>query len=380
MRRITTRLLAFLFTAALLLELVPSAVLAVETPYFTAVNDMLLDLDDATMPFWSEGTLYVPDTIFSGTTLGVTYTRSRDKMSVALYQVGRALLFDLAADTAVDTNGKKYSRTAIARGDHVFFPISLLLNYFGMEYSYTRITYGYLVRIKTADAALSDAGFIDAANSLFALRYNQYVKANTPENTPGSSTSGSTSGSSADDVPPGETAVYAAFAVTDAASGDRVLTAMQVRNVPITLLFTPESLASCGDLVRRAVTLGCTVGIYIDDDSGAGAVETANTANALLWAHASCKTRIVYAAAGTGTVEDALSQAGYRCFTPHLDYSTRTLSGEQSISALAAATRARGTKCTLYLGADTHFGANAAQIVTTMREKSCTFAKLTELV
>ena len=89
MRRITTRLLAFLFTAALLLELVPSAVLAVETPYFTAVNDMLLDLDDATMPFWSEGTLYVPDTIFSGTTLGVTYTRSRDKMSVALYQVGR---------------------------------------------------------------------------------------------------------------------------------------------------------------------------------------------------------------------------------------------------------------------------------------------------
>lgn len=380
MHRTAARLFAFFFAAALLWDLVPITAHAVETPYFTAVNDILLDLDDETMPFWSEGTLYVPETVFAGTTLGVTYTRSRDKSNVALYQVGRALLFDLADNTAVDTNGKVYSRTAIARGDHVFFPISLLLNYFGMEYSYTRITYGYLVRIKNANAALSDVRFIDAANSLFALRYNQYVKANTPESVPGGSTQSSPPGGGTSDVPAGETAVYAAFTVTDAAAGERVLTAMHSRNVPATLLFSTGQLASCGDLVRRAFALGCTVGLYIGEQDGEAAVEAARAANEVLWAHANVKTRIVYAAAGTGAVEDALTQAGYHCFTPHLDHSVRTLSGEQSIAALAAAVRARGAKCTLYFGTDVHFGENAAQVVTAMRTKNCTFAKLTEII
>ncbi|MBQ3497441.1 MAG: hypothetical protein IJA73_04855, partial [Oscillospiraceae bacterium] len=191
---------------------------------------------------------------------------------------------------------------------------------------------------------------------------------------------GTQEGGSTNDVPAGETAVYAAFTVTDAASGDRVLTAMHSRGVPVTLLFAPECLHDCGDLVRRAAALGCTVGLYISEESGAAAVESARAANALLWAHANRKTRIIYAAAGTGSVEDALTQAGYRCFTPHLDYSARTLSGEQSIGALASAVRARGTRCTLYLGEDTHFAASAAQIVTLMRAKSCTFAKLTEII
>ena len=85
MRHAAARLFSLLFAAALLWELVPSTVRAIETPYFTAVNDILLDLDDETMPFWSEGTLYVPDTVFAGTTLGVTYTRSRDKMQKTLF-------------------------------------------------------------------------------------------------------------------------------------------------------------------------------------------------------------------------------------------------------------------------------------------------------
>ena len=50
------------------------------TVYFTAVNDQLLpDLSDGTMPFWSGGRLYVPYTAIAGTDLGLFYSRSRDK-------------------------------------------------------------------------------------------------------------------------------------------------------------------------------------------------------------------------------------------------------------------------------------------------------------
>ena len=59
------------------------------TVYFTAVNDQLLpDLSDETMPFWSGGRLYVPSTVITGTDLGLFYSRSRDKSTAV--STGRA--------------------------------------------------------------------------------------------------------------------------------------------------------------------------------------------------------------------------------------------------------------------------------------------------
>ena len=96
------RFLCLLLVLLMVFSLTPSETRAETTVYFTAVNDQLLpDLSDETMPFWSGGRLYVPSTVITGTDLGLFYSRSRDKSTAVVYRQGSALTFNFAASTAV---------------------------------------------------------------------------------------------------------------------------------------------------------------------------------------------------------------------------------------------------------------------------------------
>ena len=92
------RFLCLLLVLLMVFSLTPSETRAETTVYFTAVNDQLLpDLSDETMPFWSGGRLYVPSTVITGTDLGLFYSRSRDKSTAVVYRQGSALTFNFAA-------------------------------------------------------------------------------------------------------------------------------------------------------------------------------------------------------------------------------------------------------------------------------------------
>ena len=85
------RFLCLLLVLLMVFSLTPSETRAETTVYFTAVNDQLLpDLSDETMPFWSGGRLYVPSTVITGTDLGLFYSRSRDKSTAVVYRQGRS--------------------------------------------------------------------------------------------------------------------------------------------------------------------------------------------------------------------------------------------------------------------------------------------------
>ena len=58
------KLLAVLACVVLAVQLAAPAG-AAKTVYFTAVNMSVLELSDATMPFWSDGYLYVPGSVFA---------------------------------------------------------------------------------------------------------------------------------------------------------------------------------------------------------------------------------------------------------------------------------------------------------------------------
>ena len=179
------RFLCLLLVLLMVFSLTPSETRAETTVYFTAVNDQLLpDLSDETMPFWSGGRLYIPSTVITGTDLGLFYSRSRDKSTAVVYRQGSALTFNFAAGTVADQNDRQYSGPAIVRSDVVFLPLDLLTQFFSLDYSYTRVTYGYLVRVKSDTVVLSDAKFIDAAAMSMEQRYNEYMK-HALEQTPG---------------------------------------------------------------------------------------------------------------------------------------------------------------------------------------------------
>ena len=334
------RFLCLLLVLLMVFSLTPSETRAETTVYFTAVNDQLLpDLSDETMPFWSGGRLYVPSTVITGTDLGLFYSRSRDRSTAVVYRQGSALTFNFAAGTVADQNDRQYSGPAIVRSDVVFLPLDLLTQFFSLDYSYTRVTYGYLVRVKSDTVVLSDAKFIDAAAMSMEQRYNEYMKTHSESNDSDTLTS---------------------------------------NNATATFLFSEEQLSSLGDLLRRVVISGNAAALRIDASGGSSrtvsAIERANNA---LWAACNEKARLVALYGASDKTLRAVRAAGYCPIDFDLDYSGGLPTAAQAASSIARQARSGG--CIAYLGADTAVQADWSTLLSRLRSSSRLITALNEL-
>lgn len=365
------RFLSLLLAALLLCSLAPETGRADPTVYFISVNDQLLpDLNDSTMPFWSGGRLYVPYTAVSGTDLGVFYALSRDKQTAVVYRQGSALTFDLSSGSVADQDGKQYGSPAIVRGDVVFLPVDLLTQFFALDYSYTRVAYGYLVRLKSDAVVLPDAKFIEAASSAMEQRYTEYLKTyndggSTPE-VPNINTDDSLD------------RAYLIVRVTDAQASAALLDALADVSGRATFLFSEKQLPESGDLLRRLLISGSAAALDIDASGGAsrtlGAIERGNRA---LWAACNAKTRLVYLSGASEATVRAVQEAGYCPITLDLDYSGELPSSSRAASRILSLARRGG--CAVCLGAD-----SAAQdiwntLLARLRASSCPISQLNEL-
>ncbi|MDE7220595.1 MAG: hypothetical protein K2O45_13415, partial [Oscillospiraceae bacterium] len=144
--------------------------------YFTAANDQLMDLTADTMPFYSNGVLYVSSRLFECDELGVSYARHTSLGLATLYSSTLDLRFDLAGQVAYDKQGNFYSGYAIERGGVVFFPLNTVCRYFGLTWTLTETDIAPLIRVKSASVVLSDADFIYAATRPMSTRYSEYER------------------------------------------------------------------------------------------------------------------------------------------------------------------------------------------------------------
>ena len=365
------RFLCLLLVLLMVFSLTPSETRAETTVYFTAVNDQLLpDLSDETMPFWSGGRLYVPSTVITGTDLGLFYSRSRDKSTAVVYRQGSALTFNFAAGTVADQNDRQYSGPAIVRSDVVFLPLDLLTQFFSLDYSYTRVTYGYLVRVKSDTVVLSDAKFIDAAAMPMEQRYNEYMKTHSESNDPGNTPDQNTDGD--------RDLVCLALRVTDEESANALLDTLASNNATATFLFSEEQLSSLGDLLRRVVISGNAAALRIDASGGSArtlsAIERSNSA---LWAACNEKTRLVALYGASDKTLRAVRAAGYCPIDFDLDYSGGLPTAAQAASGIARQARSGG--CIAYLGADTAVQADWSTLLSRLRSSSRLITALNEL-
>ena len=365
------RFLCLLLVLLMVFSLTPSETRAETTVYFTAVNDQLLpDLSDETMPFWSGGRLYIPSTVITGTDLGLFYSRSRDKSTAVVYRQGSALTFNFAAGTVADQNDRQYSGPAIVRSDVVFLPLDLLTQFFSLDYSYTRVTYGYLVRVKSDTVVLSDAKFIDAAAMSMEQRYNEYMKTHSESNDPGNTPDQNTDGD--------RDLVCLALRVTDEESANALLDTLASNNATATFLFSEEQLSSLGDLLRRVVISGNAAALRIDASGGSSrtvsAIERANNA---LWAACNEKARLVALYGASDKTLRAVRAAGYCPIDFDLDYSGGLPTAVQAASGIARQARSGG--CIAYLGADTAVQADWSTLLSRLRSSSRLITALNEL-
>lgn len=376
------RALCLLLAVLALMSCLPERADAADTVYFLSVNDTIMDLSDETMPFWSGGRLYVPHTAVRGTDLGISYNR-RDRMTVVLYQGSSVLTFDLAAGTISGNNGRGYGGAAIVRGDVVFLPVDILCQFFGLRYSYTRVAYGYLVRIKSDAVVLTDAGFIDAANASMALRYTRYERARNPAvEDPEPATPPPTGGTTQAEAPrrKRERTAYLIVEATDAARSERLLSALSPGRA--TFLFSAEALSGADDFLRRLTVSGQVVALRVDASAGAeDALAQIGAANGALWEAANTKTRLVRLDGASDETARAVAEAGYCPLRYTLDYDASGISNASRVSSrILSAADANGGSCRVFLGTDEDASLYLAGLLTRLWAGNCTPAPLNEAV
>ena len=342
------KLLAMLACAVLLIQLaVPAG--AAGTVYFTAVNMNVLELSDATMPFWSDGYLYVPGSVFSSYSkeLGVSYSYNAAKEKVTLYANGetmRSLLFDLNKDFAEDQSGNLYFQKPLVRGGVIFLPVSLIAQCFGLIYSTIPVERGYLVWVRTQSADMSERIFADAAIYPMETRYSQYLK---------NQESGQSGGDLPEDAGTQSESgqrVYLCIRAEDGAAVETLLDALDQYDRQAAFYCTVDFLEQEGDLLRRMTATGQAIGILADAAAEGGTVaEQLAAGNAALEAATCGKTRLARLENVSDQTAADVEAMGYRCLWPDLDRSPYPLSDSAAAGVLLRRVTDRSGEVTVWL-------------------------------
>ena len=344
------KLLAVLACAVLLLQLaVPAG--AAGTVYFTAVNMSVLELSDATMPFWSNGYLYVPGSIFAtyGKELGVSYSYNAAKEKAVLYvneDTVRSLLFDLNKDYAEDQSGNMYFQKPLVRGGVLFLPVALIAQCFGLSYSTIPVERGYLVWVRTQAVDLSERLFADAATYPMETRYSQYLK-----NQESGQSGGGTADTGGAQTASGQQ-VYLCVRASDADTVSGLLDALDQYGSQAAFYCTVDFLEQEGALLRRMTATGHAVGILVDaaDPAGRTVAEQLAAGNAALEAATCGRTRLARLENVSDQTAADVEAMGYCCLWPDLDRSPYPLTDSAAASTLLRRVGERSGAVSVWLG------------------------------
>lgn len=314
----TKNWIVWLLTAALCLGLLAAPARA-ETICFVALNDNIPPISGDTIPIWSGGVLYVPYTIFDRTQvnnvdLGVYVSRS--STSVTLWNMRQILVFDLVTGACWDDISGEvfdYAR-AIVRNGRPYVPLQMVCDFFGLSCSYINLPQGDMVRIKSSDVGLNDAEFVDAAGDLINRRLREYSQSLTPDPTPAVPSDPPQTNLGDDpeeETPTGSVSTYLAFACESGAGIGEILDTLDGRDVYALFLLTPQVIAEEGDLVRRILGTGHSLGILAQ---GTGLEQTRallEEGNQLLEALVRTRTTVACVPEGQQT---ALEREGWICW------------------------------------------------------------------
>ena len=269
MRRLLLRILAAAVCVGLLLPMPASAA----NIFFTAVNNTVTALTADTMPVYSGGVIYVPYTVFDGSSTGISlgvYTSySRSNNTVTLFNLRQMLVFDLSAGTCRDDmTGEYLPARAIVRNNRPYVPVEMVCAFFDLTYSLNRISYvsdGYLVRI-TSGGAMDDGDFIAGAEDIinrFLREYNQST-APAPDPGGGTSTPDPNPDSGEDGDSPSAVRTYLAFRCESGEGLSDILDALDSRGDYGLFLLSPQVLEQEDDLLRRILGSGHSAGVLAE--------------------------------------------------------------------------------------------------------------------
>ena len=357
----------------LLVKIAPLPAEAAGSVCFLAANEKLFPLSDDTMPFWFGGSLYVPHTLMDEEELGVHYSRNMEKQMFIAYNLrSGSLTFDLAAGT-IETNTRRIlPGSALVRGGVVFLPLGVLCDFFNLDYVYTRVTYGYLLRVTTPSDTFSNERFIDAASTSMAQRLAQYEKAHAPEEAPPSA---SNSGESAQN-----TAQRTVYLAVESTASELTLPLLETA-LPgrVAFLFAPQTIPGSGDLLRQLAARGGAIALRVDASAGAEeALRQIELCNRALWEAAAVKTRVVLIDGADDETARTVEDAGYCPLLFTLDYRAELPSVSRASSRIFSSADLNRGVCRVFLGTDEAVLGSLSALLTSLRAGNCTLSPLNE--
>ena len=366
------KLAAVLLVLLMLVQTVPpTGAKAGKSVYFTAINDNVMPLTDATMPFWSGGFLYIHGSVFTGylrESIGVSYTYNSSKQIAALYAVGKSnksLVFDLATGQTQDRSGTVYAnRPAIKRGGEVFVPAALVAEYFELTYSVIGVPGGHLVRLRTpGDSPLSDAVFADAASYTMRDRYEDYLKNQAQAQLPGTPEGG--------EVFEGKR-IYLNFRAAQPLQVTGLLDILDRQKSQGAIFCTEEFLRAEGGLLRRMTATGQSVGICVDGSAETPILDQVVRGNDALHRATFGMTRLVWAENVDEAGVEELELAGYVCLRPDMNSESQGMLTSNSAAALLQKISSQRGDISVWLGENvSSVGLNAFLTAAYQAEDAC---------
>ena len=348
------KLMALLCAVLLTAQLASPFAQGAQTVYFTAVNENVQVLSDATMPFWSNGYLYVVGTMFTAKELGTGYFYNSTKKLAVIYSLqmpSHALFFSLAKNSVEDGDGSGYSPAAIQKNGTIFLPVGLVANFFGLTYTSNKVSggsnsySGYLIRVCSDSAMLSDRVFIDAAPPRLAQRYNEYLASR--ETASSGQTSAENNNSPAQTA--GQQTVYLCFRAGERENTAALLDGLDAQRAHGTFYMTAEEIGGSADLVRRMAATGHQVGIVADAASDSPVTEQLRRGNEELWQAAGVKTRLCLLENAAAEDQTAAAEAGYCVLKADIDRTDTGLRSTSNANSLFSRVSAQRGAVTVWL-------------------------------
>ena len=330
----------------------PPKAQAVNYVYFVAAGENVLPLSDATMPFWSGGYLYIASSIFTGIAreaLNIGRSRNDKEKLVVLYSGSRAksLWFEWEKDCAYDVDGNVFYPGAIYRNDEVYVPVSLVARFFDLQYSVNKVNsrvngepiQGDLAWIRKPGNVLTDKYFMDAASSVITNRYEDYLKDKEKEQEQQGISSPGTAQTPAGVDIEGKR-IY--LCITAGADTSVLLDTLDQYSAQAAFFCTPEFMEQQGDLLRRMMATGQTIGILADaGDETQTVEEQLEAGNRALERATFGRTRLVRVENGDEQTLQRLGEEGYRCLEPDIDRSGYDLCSAANANSLLRRVLAR---------------------------------------
>jgi len=169
------RIIALLVFAVLMVGCLPGAQAAGALFFVGVNNDIPVLLSGETSPFYANGMLYAPYTVFNASPGGVNVSYDVDQGTFALFTLSNTVVYDLEESTMTVKSGKSTNVDVIYRGGILYVPVEQAAEQFGLTVSLiTSQTGCVLLRFKDGTEVYNDQEFLEKSELFITHMLDTY--------------------------------------------------------------------------------------------------------------------------------------------------------------------------------------------------------------